>query len=255
MTSAPASGSCRGVPPVASRIFSNVCVVPASSVAEWPSRSTDEMRRPAWMSTPSSGVPRKTELSSLPVHRPLESGGRAYGSCCSAAEEADAPLGVVVADPARRGVSGHAASDDQVPVVAHRRDRNGVGRERASESRRRARRSALERPRGRDLGDRRRVPGSSRSARRAADRRARRDLLLPLVLDPRAGRRVGALVRRSRRCAESSRRRTFRAAASTRRPTPRSSTRRCVRSPPQGSTPSSSRGGGSARRRTSACRS
>ena len=33
---------------------------------------------------PSSGVPRKTELSSLPVQRPLERGGRAYGSCCSA---------------------------------------------------------------------------------------------------------------------------------------------------------------------------
>ena len=213
------------------------------------------MRRPAWMSTPSSGVPRKTELSSLPVQRPLERGGRAYGSCCSAAKRPMRPVGVVVTDPARRGVSGHAASDDQVPVVGHRRDRNGVGRERALESRRRARRSPLERPRGRDLGDRRRVPGSGRSARRAADRRARRDLLLPVVLDPRAGRRVGALVRRSRRCARPLDARTFRAAASTRRPTPRSSTRRCARSPRRGSTRSSSRGGGSDRRRTSACRS
>ena len=64
---------------------------------------------------------------------------------------------------------------------------------------------------------------------------------------------MGALVRRTRRRARSSRRRTSRHAASTRRRTRASCLPRCARSLRPGSAPSSCRGGGSTRRSTTGC--
>ena len=51
-----------------------------SSVAVPASRSRDAIARPAWMSTPSCGVPRQIVSSSFPFQRAFVSGGRAYGS-------------------------------------------------------------------------------------------------------------------------------------------------------------------------------
>ena len=160
----------------------------------------------------------------------------------------------MIPDSATRGVARHAASDDQVAVAAHPP---------RSYRRRSCARCIV--PRGlartattgaRRYGDRR---GVRRDARRAApdeqsERRAGRDLLLPVVLEPGEGRRLGALVRRPRGHA-----RPLDGVL----PEPRAllvverQARRRADARDRGRRrrdASSSRGGGSTRRRTSACR-
>src|SRR5262245_41755175 len=135
MTSPSPEGRRLGVPPVATRTFSYACVAPESSVAVWASRSSATMRHLVHTSTPRSGVPRNTELSSLPLQSAFESGGRAYGSCGSAA---NTPI-----DPSSSWsrIPRHAASAVMPPPTSRYRksaidsDRNHLGQVAAVRSR------------------------------------------------------------------------------------------------------------------------
>ena len=201
------------------------------------------MRRPRGRRRRAPASRGRSELSSLPVQSPLERGGRAYGSCGSAPNR---PI-----EPRRRD----RGSRDRPRLRSCRLRRSGSGTRPSDRSYTRVGRSARCRvPRGVDrtahqascCGDPRRLCRCSRPRRRAAAQHragARRDLLLPVVLDAGEGRAVGALVRRTTTGRPCCRRRTTRPAASTRRRTRRSSPPRCARSPKPAWDPSSSPGG------------
>ena len=105
---------------------------------------------------------RGTRTLLLPRPEPLREGRPRVRIVLLGAEHPDGSVRVVVADPTDGGVAGHPTPDDQIPVLRHARDGNRVGQERALESRRRARRSLLERPPGRGLRGGCRVPGGGR---------------------------------------------------------------------------------------------
>src|SRR2546430_8187911 len=73
------SGSCRGIPPVASNSFAKRYFVPRSSVAWCARGSIDATRRPRCSSAPVAAVLRQIFSSGSPFQSAFESGGRSYG--------------------------------------------------------------------------------------------------------------------------------------------------------------------------------
>ena len=65
------------------------------------------------------GGPAPDRALVLPLPEPLRERRTAVGRVGLLADEADRAVGVVIANPAARRVGGHAAADDQIPVVGH----------------------------------------------------------------------------------------------------------------------------------------